>query len=82
MILHAQLEIWKAAYADESMQWMPETASSNASSGDMSDGKSVITSPHLFLIKSVFSKLILAFKLLSVWQNAKSSSKGKFGSTC
>ncbi|EFA02538.2 DNA-binding protein D-ETS-4 isoform X1 [Tribolium castaneum] len=39
MILHAQLEIWKAAYSDEdlSMKWQPETTSSNASSGDMSD---------------------------------------------
>ncbi|RZC37626.1 Ets and/or SAM PNT domain containing protein [Asbolus verrucosus] len=39
MILHAQLEIWKAAYSEEdlSMRWQPETASSNASSGDMSD---------------------------------------------
>lgn len=41
MILHAQLEIWKAAYSEEDlgMQWLPETASSNASSGDVSDGK-------------------------------------------
>lgn len=39
MILHAQFEIWKAASSEESMQWMPESASSNASSGDMSDGK-------------------------------------------
>ena len=41
MILHAQLEIWKAAYSEEdlSMKWQPETTSSNASSGDMSDGK-------------------------------------------
>lgn len=38
-ILHAQLEIWKAAYSEEGMQWMPESASSNASSGDVSDGK-------------------------------------------
>ncbi|XP_063907517.1 DNA-binding protein D-ETS-4 isoform X2 [Zophobas morio] len=39
MILHAQLEIWKAAYSEEdlSMKWQPETTSSNASSGDMSD---------------------------------------------
>lgn len=43
MILHAQFEIWKAASSEESMQWMPESASSNASSGDMSDGKL----PHL-----------------------------------
>lgn len=39
VILHAQFEIWKAASSEESMQWMPETASSNASSGDVSDGK-------------------------------------------
>lgn len=39
MILHAQFEIWKAASSEESMQWLPESASSNASSGDMSDGK-------------------------------------------
>lgn len=40
-MIYAQLEIWKAACMDESrsMQWMPETTSSNASSGDMSDGK-------------------------------------------
>ncbi|KAG5881449.1 hypothetical protein JTB14_037667 [Gonioctena quinquepunctata] len=39
MILHAQLEIWKAAYSDEDlqMQWRLEPASSNASSGDVSD---------------------------------------------
>ncbi|KAJ8919543.1 hypothetical protein NQ315_002164 [Exocentrus adspersus] len=39
MILHAQLEIWKAAYSEEDlrMQWLPETTSSNASSGDVSD---------------------------------------------
>ncbi|XP_068907924.1 DNA-binding protein D-ETS-4 isoform X2 [Tenebrio molitor] len=39
VILHAQLEIWKAACSEEdlSMSWQPETASSNASSGDMSD---------------------------------------------
>lgn len=41
MILHAQLEIWKASYSEEElgMSWRPETTSSNASSGDMSDGK-------------------------------------------
>lgn len=41
MILHAQLEIWKAAYSEEDlgMQWLPETTSSNASSGDVSEGK-------------------------------------------
>lgn len=41
MILHAQLEIWKAAYSDEdlNMRWQPETTSSNASSGDISEGK-------------------------------------------
>ncbi|XP_072382030.1 DNA-binding protein D-ETS-4 isoform X2 [Diabrotica undecimpunctata] len=40
MILHAQLEIWKAAYSEEDLgiQWKPETTSSNASSGgDLSD---------------------------------------------
>ncbi|KAJ8980200.1 hypothetical protein NQ317_003765 [Molorchus minor] len=39
MILHAQLEIWKAAYSEDDfgMNWLPETASSNASSGDVSD---------------------------------------------
>ncbi|CAG9864184.1 unnamed protein product [Phyllotreta striolata] len=39
MILHAQLEIWKAAYSEEDLgiQWRPETTSSNASSGDLSD---------------------------------------------
>lgn len=44
MILHAQLEIWKAAYLDEDlgMNWRPETTSSNASSGDVSDGKLII----------------------------------------
>nr|XP_023022907.1 DNA-binding protein D-ETS-4 isoform X1 [Leptinotarsa decemlineata] len=47
MILHAQLEIWKAAYSDEDlrMQWRPETASSNASSGDMSDEEEEETPP-------------------------------------
>lgn len=41
MILHAQLEIWKAANCsnDLNMSWLPETASSNASSGDVSDGE-------------------------------------------
>lgn len=39
MILHAQLEIWKAAYSEEDLgiQWRPETTSSNASSGDITD---------------------------------------------
>lgn len=39
MILHAQLEIWKAACSEDDMgmQWLPETASSNASSGDVSE---------------------------------------------
>ncbi|KAK9886866.1 hypothetical protein WA026_019123, partial [Henosepilachna vigintioctopunctata] len=39
VILHAQLEIWKAAYSSDDlvMQWLPETASSNTSSGDISD---------------------------------------------
>lgn len=41
MILHAQLEIWKAAYSDEDlgMNWRPETTQSTASSEDVSDGK-------------------------------------------
>lgn len=40
MILHAQLEIWKAAYSESSTkQWIPEAASGNASSGDISEGK-------------------------------------------
>lgn len=39
MILHAQLEIWKAAYSEDDLgiQWRPETTSSNASSGDLSE---------------------------------------------
>lgn len=42
MILHAQLEIWKAAYSDEDLRlnWRPETTPSTASSEDVSDGKS------------------------------------------
>lgn len=42
IILHAQLEIWKAAYSENDlcMQWLPENSSSNASSGgDISDGE-------------------------------------------
>lgn len=41
MILHAQLEIWKAAYSDEDlvMNWRPETTPSTASSEDVSDGE-------------------------------------------
>lgn len=39
VILHAQFEIWKATSSEEGMQWMPGSASSNTSSGDMSDGK-------------------------------------------
>lgn len=40
MILHAQLEIWKAACSEDDMgmQWLSETTSSNASSGDVSEG--------------------------------------------
>ncbi|XP_030767765.1 DNA-binding protein D-ETS-4 isoform X2 [Sitophilus oryzae] len=38
MILHAQLEIWKAAYSEESVKnWIPETTSGNASGGDISE---------------------------------------------
>ncbi|XP_044748000.1 DNA-binding protein D-ETS-4 [Coccinella septempunctata] len=46
MILHAQLEIWKAAHCsdDLSMSWLPETASSNASSGDISDDDDDVSS--------------------------------------
>ncbi|KAB0799819.1 hypothetical protein PPYR_07699 [Photinus pyralis] len=38
-ILYAQLEIWKAAFSEEEFggKWMPESASSNASSGEISD---------------------------------------------
>lgn len=41
MILHAQLEIWKAAYSDGDlvMNWCPETTPSTASSEDVSDGE-------------------------------------------
>ncbi|KAL3266241.1 hypothetical protein HHI36_010422 [Cryptolaemus montrouzieri] len=46
MILHAQLEIWRAAYYsdDMSMSWLPETKSGNASSGDVSDDEDDETS--------------------------------------
>ncbi|XP_045480060.1 DNA-binding protein D-ETS-4 [Harmonia axyridis] len=46
MILHAQLEIWKAAHSsdDLSMSWLPDTASSNASSGDISEDEDEETS--------------------------------------
>ncbi|XP_066145230.1 DNA-binding protein D-ETS-4 isoform X1 [Euwallacea fornicatus] len=39
MILHAQLEIWKAAYSEENLKnWLPpESVPSNASSGDVSE---------------------------------------------
>lgn len=38
-ILYAQLEIWKAAFSEDDLgaHWMPESASSNASSGEISD---------------------------------------------
>lgn len=41
MILHAQLEIWKATYSDEDlgMNWHSEATPSTASSEDVSDGK-------------------------------------------
>lgn len=44
MILHAQLEIWKAAYSDDDicMNWRPETTPSTASSEDVSDGEHFI----------------------------------------
>ncbi|CAH1174137.1 unnamed protein product [Phaedon cochleariae] len=46
-ILHAQLEIWKAAYSDDDLriQWRPETTSSNASSGDISEDEEEETPP-------------------------------------
>ncbi|ENN80509.1 hypothetical protein HUJ04_005409 [Dendroctonus ponderosae] len=38
MILHAQLEIWKAAYSEENLKnWVPESVPSNAASGDISE---------------------------------------------
>nr|CAH7746277.1 unnamed protein product [Callosobruchus chinensis] len=48
MILHAQLEIWKAAYSEEQLgvNWRPETTSSNASSGDVSDDEEEDTAPQ------------------------------------
>nr|CAI5846895.1 unnamed protein product [Callosobruchus analis] len=48
MILHAQLEIWKAAYSEEQLgvNWRPETTSSNASSGDVSDDEEDDTAPQ------------------------------------
>lgn len=48
MTLYAQLEIWKAACSpseNSSMQWMPETTSSNASSGDISEDDEETSSP-------------------------------------
>lgn len=57
MILHAQLEIWKAAYSDEdlNMQWQPDTTSSNASSGDISEGKpQTHIIPKNILISKIF----------------------------
>ncbi|CAH0560272.1 unnamed protein product [Brassicogethes aeneus] len=45
-ILHAQLEIWKAAYSDDNnLKWTPDGVSSNASSGDISDEEEEDSSP-------------------------------------
>lgn len=50
-ILFAQLEIWKAAHSEEDlgMQWLPDTTSSNASSGDVSEGKIKYTYTYIIL---------------------------------
>lgn len=43
MILHAQLEIWKAANAEDNVKnWLPETVPAPA--GDISEGKFTVFS--------------------------------------
>ncbi|XP_060531265.1 DNA-binding protein D-ETS-4 [Cylas formicarius] len=57
MNLHAQLEIWKAAYSEDSgKHWFPESVSSNASSGDISEDEDDETHPQTDQSKPTTSK--------------------------
>ncbi|CAG9762523.1 unnamed protein product [Ceutorhynchus assimilis] len=55
MILHAQLEIWKAAYSEENKNWLPEQVPSNAPSGDVSEDEDDESQPTSDLSKPTTS---------------------------
>ncbi|XP_076273925.1 DNA-binding protein Ets98B isoform X1 [Rhynchophorus ferrugineus] len=69
MILHAQLEIWKAAYSESSTkQWIPEAASGNASSGDISEDEDDEVQPQADQNKPTTSR---AGSHIHLWQFLK-----------